>query len=271
MKDTRSQERRLAEVAAAVALWMALGLTLHLSANAYLLAGIPLTAAFQLAVRRRPMRELWVRDARAFRLGARGCAVAVLLAVYPAYEMVRNLRSGGAAVVTLWYLAALAGAFPAAWALRCFRRETVPTLLFCLATAGVLGVLFLAPAVILNHPARTLAARLNEGCTSLIEYIPVVFMLEEVTFRGAFDSHVHHPGERREYLTAFAVSALWGLWHIPVASGKQPLLLAIPGLIGVHGAIGTFFSISWRRSGNLMVPGFVHAVIDAVRNALLFA
>ena len=35
------------------------------------------------------------------------------------------------------------------------------------------------------------------------------------------------------------------------------------------GAAGVPFSIYWRRSGNLLVPGVPHALIDAVRNALM--
>jgi membrane protease YdiL (CAAX protease family) len=36
----------------------------------------------------------------------------------------------------------------------------------------------------------------------------------------------------------------------------------------VQVAVGPFLSLFWRRSGNLMVPGFAHALSDAVRNAL---
>jgi hypothetical protein len=32
---------------------------------------------------------------------------------------------------------------------------------------------------------------------------------------------------------------------------------------------GMFLSFGWRQSGNLAVPGAVHALIDGVRNALL--
>jgi membrane protease YdiL (CAAX protease family) len=39
-------------------------------------------------------------------------------------------------------------------------------------------------------------------------------------------------------------------------------------LLLVQVAVGPFLSIYWRKSGNLMVPGFAHATIDSVRNAL---
>jgi Type II CAAX prenyl endopeptidase Rce1-like len=266
-----SQARRLIEVTAAVALWIALGLALRLSPNAYLLLGIPLTAAFQLGVRRQPIRALWVRQAPPFRLGLPGWIAAAALATYPAVRLVAAMRSEGLSVNALWFLAAIAGAVPAAYALQHFRRETARHVWFGLATAGVFGIAFVLLSALGNGMSpNTPAGRLHYGVTSLLLYVPVVFLLEEVSFRGAFDSHVFHPGERREYLTAFAVSALWGLWHIPVAQGgKTPVWALIPGLLGVHVAIGYPLSVTWRRSGNLFTVGFVHALIDAVRNALL--
>jgi hypothetical protein len=269
--DGRSQTRRLIEVTAAVALWVALGLAFRLSPNAYLLLGIPLTAAFQWGMSRRPLRELWVRDSVAFRLDAPGWAMAALLVIYPAFRLANAWPTEGLTARTLWFLAAMAGAFAAAWALRKFRRDTLRHLYFGLATAGALGIAFVLVSAFGNGLARnTPLARLQYGISSLLLYIPVVFALEEVSFRGAFDSHVFRPGDRREYGTAFVVSALWGLWHIPVAvGGKAPLWALIPGLLGVHIAIGVPLSTTWRRSGNLFTVGFIHALIDAVRNALL--
>ena len=265
-----NQMRRMLEVIFAVAVWIALGIILHLSVNAYLLLGIPLTAAFQWGVRCQPLRALWLRDAAPFRLGAAGRAMAALLAAYPGYRLAKNLRVGGNAIESMWYFAAVAGAFAAAYALRSFHRTTARDLCFCLATAGVIGIgLTALSAVALGVAHWSFEARAAEGLASLLLYVPVVFVLEEVSFRGAFDSHVHYPGESHEYLTAFAVSALWGLWHIPVVLGQKPLLLLIPGLLGVHCAVGVPLSISWRRSGNLFVPGLTHALVDAVRNALL--
>jgi len=46
-----------------IALWMALGWTLKLDPNQYLLLGTPLTVIFQLFVNRRPLRAMWVRNA----------------------------------------------------------------------------------------------------------------------------------------------------------------------------------------------------------------
>lgn len=261
--------RRILEVSSTVALWIALGLVFHLSANAYLLLGIPLTAAFQWGVRRQPLGALWVRDGVPFRLGATGWAIAIALATYPCYRLAVNLRAGGNGFERAWYLAAAGGAFGAAYALKNFHRSTMRDLWFCLGTAGVIGVLMMGLSAVAAGVAHgSFAGRISEGIASLLLYVPVVFVLEEVSFRGAFDAHVHHPGETREYLTAFLVSALWGLWHVPVALGQKPLPVLIVGLIGVHCAIGVPLSLSWRRSGNLFVTGFTHALVDAFRNAL---
>jgi len=262
--------RRTLEATAAVAVWIALGLVFHLDANTYLLLGIPLTAAFQWGVRRQPLRALWVRDAVPFRLGATGWAWAVVLAAYPCFRLGRNLRAGASGIETAWYVAAVAGAFGAAYALRNFHRATMRDLWLCLATAGACGILLMIFGAVMNGPGhRTLVGRLAVGATSLLLYVPVTFTLEEVSFRGAFDAHVHHPGESHEYRSAFLVSALWGLWHVPLALGQKPLPILIVGLVGVHCAVGVPLSLCWRRSGNLFVTSATHALVDAVRNGLM--
>jgi hypothetical protein len=58
----RSRPRRLVEGFAFIAAWVGLGYLFPGSAEAYLLMGIPLTTVFQVLVRRRPLRELWVRE-----------------------------------------------------------------------------------------------------------------------------------------------------------------------------------------------------------------
>ena len=92
-----------------------------------------------------------------------------------------------------------------------------------------------------------------------------------MTFRGALDSHVRHPGGGHGaastiygIASAIFVSVLWGLWHHPVLP-QAPIWALLP----VQVAMGPFLSLFWRRSGNLMVPGFAHALNDAVRNAFV--
>jgi membrane protease YdiL (CAAX protease family) len=152
-----------------------------------------------------------------------------------------------------------------------------------LATAGLLGVLLvIGPHVIAAwygastvYPARgSLEQDVLVEIESLLLYIPALFVIEEVAFRGAIDSHVRHPGERHGVgltvygiVSAIVVSVLWGLWHYPIIPHAS-IFQVVAQLLLLQVAVGPFFSIFWRRSGNLMVPGFVHALLDSVRNAL---
>jgi hypothetical protein len=101
--------RRYIEVLAFVALWMALGWILHLDVNSYLLIGLPLVVPFQRFVRQRPLRQLWVRDAAAFRLGLVGIVIAVLLMLAPGYDLIFVAVPKKLWLVALWLLCAMAG------------------------------------------------------------------------------------------------------------------------------------------------------------------
>jgi membrane protease YdiL (CAAX protease family) len=263
--------RRFLEGTGAVAVWMTFGLLFHLSADGYLLLGVPITFAFQLYVRRAPLRAMWVRDAPAFQLGTAGVAIAIGLMIVPAVDLVGLLRSRAGWTVVGWYLAALAGAWAAAYALRYFNRKALRDLLLCLATGGTIGVLvWVLQAVGSSGPPQPVASKVVMGLDSVLRYVPVVFLLEEVWFRGVLDSHLHHPGEKRGVLSAIYVSALWGLWHYPVIPEPHPNLLpTLATVIPFHILIGVPLSLFWRRSGNLFVPATVHSFIDAVRNALV--
>jgi len=267
---TTSRLRRMLETTGIVAAWVALGIGLHLSVRAYLLLGIPLTAAFQWGVRGKPLRALWVRDAVPFRLDAAGWIIAALLAIVPVYQLVRDAQTRSPSMSKLFDLAAVGGALAVAYALRNLRRATIRSLIPCLVIAGGIGILIMvASGFAVGFAHRTLGQRLRIGMGSLLMLVPVSFALEEVSFRGAFDAHVHHPGETRGLVSALFVSALWGLWHLPVVLGQAPVLALVPQLLAVHCVIGVPLSIYWRRSGNLFVTGSTHALIDAVRNALL--
>jgi len=269
---TSDRARRTLEVTAAVAVWIAVGLAFHMTVSAYQLTGLVLIVLFQIVVRRQPLRALWVRDAPEFWLDARGWLLAALLALCPLFHVVKDVRTGATVLRTLAHLVGVAGAFPAAYALRKFQPATARALLGCLAIPGVVGILMQSAGAIASHTLahRTLSERLWVGVDSFFLYIPIVFVFEEVSFRGALDSHIHHQGEPHGWLTALWVSILWGLWHVPVTLGMSP---SLPRLLAnnviVCCIIGVPFSLWWRRCGNLAVPGVTHALIDAVRNALL--
>ena len=262
-----------------VGIWMTIGWVFRLDGNSYLVVGVPLVVMFQLLVRRKPLVTLWVRDAERFRLSPLGIAFGMGMAVLPGSRLVRILRSADWAShipEILWYLCCIIGAFGAAFAFCRFSKRTWKELGFCMLTAGVIGsgtmVLgALLRSVISHAPIGLNGASAMTALESFALYVPVCFVLEEVVFRGAIDSHVFQPGDEGRWWTAIFVSTLWGWWHLPIVgvSGIQHWITLIILLPCIHIAVGVFLSLSWRRSGNLAVSATVHAFIDAVRNMLM--
>ena len=277
-----NQFQRCVQVVALVGIWMAIGWLFHLDADSYLVVGVPLVVAFQLFVRKKPLVTLWIRDAERFRLNVWGIVLGFALAVLPAVELIQTFRQADWPSYTpeiLWYACCIIGAFGAAFGFSHFTRQTWKELGFCAGTAGAIGCLtmsfgFLTRLAVksMHHTPVTFTwANALTGLQSFVLYVPVCFVLEEVVFRGAIDSHVFRPGDKGQWWTAFFVSTLWGWWHLPIAGSKgiMQLMTLIVLLPCIHIAIGVFLSLSWRRSGNLAVPATVHAFIDAVRNMLL--
>jgi membrane protease YdiL (CAAX protease family) len=264
----RSRRRRSVEAATFVAVWITAGYLLPLTSNGYLLLGIPLTLAFQVFVRRRPLRELFAAGTSRFTVDRRGAALAVALATVPGWYAARSL-TGEDWVTTGWYLAATAGAVCAAFAIRArsvssaLRSAALPIAI----GAGGMTLVYGTLHVVTGTPLPVGAA-LEALPTYVALYFPATFLLEEVTFRGALDAHVHHDGETRGWQSAVFISTLWGLWHLPV-SHALPLPLQVTELVVVHVVLGVPLSMAWRRSRNLAAPAFAHAVNDAVRNALM--
>jgi membrane protease YdiL (CAAX protease family) len=266
--DREARRRRVLGGFGFVAVWVAVGYLVCPNDLTYLLLGIPLTIGFQTLVRRRPLRELWVRDATRFTLDRRGLVLAAVLVAAPVYFGIQALP-GAHWWLTGWYIAAAVGAVGAAFAL----RATTPAAMLLSAMlpmtvgaggmAAVLGGIHVATGT----PVHALAV-VGTVAKYLAIYFPLTFVIEEVAFRGALDAHVHHDGEGRGWLSAVFVSALWGLWHLPISTGMAlPLLVA--ELLTVHILIGVPLSFAWRRTRNLSGPAFAHAAIDAVRNALM--
>jgi membrane protease YdiL (CAAX protease family) len=270
------QSRRLLEVTAVVAIWMAIGALINdggsgtasgSTLNWYLLIGVPLVAAFQLWVRRRPLIELWIRD------GGRGIFKPMLFrilfaaaVIFPIYVVIKSLADSLPASFVIYGLVSIVGAGGFAYAYMHFNTRTFKYLALCLATAGAIGVIpeiihdFTAGA---SHPLATSASGdFWVFWLSFLTYLPSLYVMEEVAFRGCFDSHIHQEGDRHGIWTAIYVSALWGAWHGPIIGWED-----VPLLVVSMGIIGTFLSIFWRKSGNLGVSATTHAVIDSVRNA----
>lgn len=270
-----NQVFRCVHAIAFVGIWMAIGWLFHLDANSYLLIGVPLVIVFQVFVRKKSLVSLWVRDADRFRLDIGGVVIALAVAVWPTINIIQSFKSSAWSShlpEMLWMVCCIGGSFCAAFSLRHFTGETWKSLLFCMATAGIIGCgIMVAGVLVRKHSIIPNYQQALVGLSSFGLYFPVSFILEEVVFRGAIDSHVHQLGDSRSWLSALFVSALWGLWHLPILGVKGILqLVALIILMPcIHIATGVFLSLSWRRSGNLAVPAIVHATIDAVRNMLL--
>jgi len=229
-----------------------------------------------LFVRRRPIKDLWVRGGPALslkRVSLKLAILAILLAIVPFVYLAQNVVRGQGLDFILYLLAAIVGAGAAAYTLWQFRRETWRYLGLCLATAGVLGVLIFAwhdVSTALPTGGRLGPAALV-GIEQLLALIPVMFMMEEVAFRGAIDSYVRHPGESHGVgstvygiVSTIVVSVLRGIWHYPIIPlppefAHASVIVHIAMLLPLQVAVGPFLSLFWRRSGNLMVPGFAHA------------
>ena len=263
-----SQRRRAVEAIGFVAVWMAAGYLLPISSDGYLLLGIPLTVAFQLFVRRRPLRELFAPATSRLAWDGKALATAAALALLPAVYAVGAVRSHDW-VLAGWYLAAVVGAVCAAFALRAgtvlgaLRSAALPIAIGATGMALVYSAIHVVAGVPLSA-AAAVAAVLKY--TAL--YFPATFLLEEVSFRGAIDPHVHQDHRERGWRTAIFVSVLWGLWHLPVSHGLPAPLLVLE-LVVVHVLLGVPLSFAWRRTRNLAGPALAHAVIDAVRNAFM--
>ena len=279
IKRPANQIVRCGHAVTFVGIWMAIGWLFHLDGNSYLLLGVPLVAAFQIFICKRSLVNLWVRDATCFRLNILGILLGFGIAILPTFELSRALASVHWQLhmpEILWLVCCICGAFCSAFSLCQFTKPTWKALWFCLATAGVIGYAimgggFLTRVLLHKQSVIFTASQILKGGKSFLLYFPISFILEEVAFRGAIDSHIHQAGDKHSWLSAIFVSALWGLWHLPIvgAKGILQLVTLIILLPCIHIATGTFLSLSWRRSGNLAVPAMVHALIDAVRNMLL--
>ncbi len=256
---------------------MALGWILRCGPNGYLLLGVPLLVAFQLFVCRQPLRALWVRETTdAFRIDGLGLLFAAVLMIVPVLDLIQWTRSERNWIVGLWLSCAMAGAVCAAFALRRQRLGAARRALPAFLAAVAIGAMLMAAAA---------AARGNRAGLSLIKlwplfhqflsYFAVTFVLEEVVFRGALDSHLYPPSTnelktRARWWSAIFVSVLWGLWHLPIIPTKNVLELTavIPIILTVHTLVGVPLSFAWRTGGTLVMPAIAHALIDAYRNVI---
>jgi hypothetical protein len=121
-----------------VSVWIAISLIFQLSANFHLLLGIPLVLAFEVFIRRRPIADLWVRDAPRAPIDRKTIAIGIILVLLAHPALTQQVAAGAPAwdmrIAIGLFAAGAVGATYAVRALRVDRRTWIYT---CLAT--VLG------------------------------------------------------------------------------------------------------------------------------------
>ena len=279
-----SRRLRFVIVTVVVAIYVAFGFLLHLDLAEYQLLGILFLLAFQLGIRRQPLRAAWVSSGPPLRLDARFLVLWLLFSLMPAYLALTALARSDPWNAAL-YGTGIVGAAGLAYALRGMRAANFRQLGLCLLTVGAIGILpqllaVLLPGVLHLHvgAAQTqagVAARpaltqgLLMGLETFLWGLPAGFMVEEVFFRGALDGYLHRGEAGIGWLSAVYVSALWGLWHLPGATQPSGSLLStIVGLLVAQILVGVPLSYWRRKSGNLTVDNAAHALLDAVRGTL---
>jgi hypothetical protein len=187
-----------------VGIWMVIGWLFHLDGDSYLVVGVPLVVVFQLLVRKKPLVTLWIRDAERFRLSVWGIGLGLGLAILPTVRLIQTFRLASWSShmpEILWYVCCIVGAFGAAFGFCRFTKQTWKELGFCMLTAGVIGsgTMLLGTFTrwaVWHKPIVLNGAMAITGIGSFLLYVPVCFVLEEVVFRGAIDSHVFQPGDK---------------------------------------------------------------------------
>jgi membrane protease YdiL (CAAX protease family) len=267
--NAQSNFLRYIAVTLTISLYIGIGFLSHPDANTYLLIGIPITVLFQLLIARRPLRELWLRDGKPMCFD-RGTAVWLLLfLIGPVLTIIGGIRSGSWPIA-IYGLIAILGAVGAALAFRVLPPAYLRQLGLLLVLTIPIGLarLFLQRAVAgTGLQELALGKRFLAEIQSLLFYVPALFIAEEVFFRGALDSYLHAGEPGSGWASAIYISVLWGLWHTPIVGPiSVTVVLVLVGAQLVAGLILTWF---WRQTGNMAMPATIHAIIDAVRNALL--
>lgn len=253
---------------AVVAAYIGLGFLLHPDANAYLVLGMPITVLFQVFVARRPLHELWLVKGQVMKWDRGTILWLILFLIGPVQAVVSGFMAVDWAV-TVYGFAAIIGAAGAAVAFRALGKTAILRLSFLLLLTIPVGLARLLIGLATKGQGiadAELGGRLLTEVESLLFYIPAVFVAEEVFFRGALDTYLHRDERGFGWKSAVYVSLLWGLWHTPIV---HPLTwFVLLEILAAQLMLGLILSWLWRRDGNLAVNGTVHAIIDALRNAL---
>jgi membrane protease YdiL (CAAX protease family) len=248
-----------------IAVYISLGFVFRLETVSYLLLGVPLTIMFQLFIARRPLHKLWLRDNDKFHLNKLGWTITSCFIAFPVYKAIDLATDHELTLLNLgYYSAAIVGAFAAGYCYSNFTKKTLRDFLLCLGIIVVCRIsLYFLPFITGTHQFNPDYIR---GIKSLLTYIPVAFVVEEVVFRGMLDTYIHQSEKAVGIWSALFISCLWGLWHLPLSADENPIWFVLPSMI--VSLWGIVLSIFWRRTGNLAVPCFPHAFADAIRDSL---
>jgi Type II CAAX prenyl endopeptidase Rce1-like len=265
---------RLLAAAVFVGLWISLGAYLSLQPNAYLLLGAPLTILFQRYVVGRPLIALWIFRSSRWHVSPKTWLIAPGLAVMPLYLLYTMLSQRYDALRLGWAVSALVGAAVAAVTIAARRGRISRAGLQLTIYAVAAGCSVIALAGWQQHagvvPSITKVPSLIRD---FLLYFSVCFVLEEVTFRGSIDQFLigAASGSALSWTTAIATSALWGLWHLPIAFGptNPASLYASFQIVAFHTGVGCLLSMAARSAGDLVPAAIAHALIDAYRNCVL--
>jgi len=271
--------RRYLECTGLVLLWMAGGFYFHLGPVAYQALGLPLIVGFQLVIARRPLHQLWARDAPSFRLDRGTLVLAGILMIACAALLLLGragrVARGSERLIIVWPLCA--AAIPAAFALRQQRAADLRRALAVIAAAVIIRVAWVvvawAPtwAGALTFPAAKLPGFFTD---SLCEFVGL-FLVDEVAFRGALDPHLGSACNSRlhAWSSAVFVSILWCVWHLPAYYPKATTFLGLFNDIGPLSigtvVFGTVLSFCARRSRTLVPSAALHAANNAYFLTLL--
>ncbi|MBI2516613.1 MAG: CPBP family intramembrane metalloprotease [Opitutae bacterium] len=268
MSKGLGETRRYIECSIFVLVWMAAGSLFKLGGSGYLLLGVPLVVAFQLLIARRPLRQLWARDPGSFRMDFKTLLMALTLISVPVLALFFQVRQYGSMLVVI-----AVGAIPCAFALR---HQHVAKLRHAFPSFGmaiVVGCAVFASFAIWDGRSPGMGlAKLPIFFTDVVCLTLAGFVVEEVVFRGALDSHLV-PAQGTSFqpwVSAIFVSFLWGIWHLPLTflyPSREVGFLALAIFINI--LWGVPLSFCWRKSGTLLLPSVVHALCDSYRNALM--
>ena len=258
---------RYLQACAFVIVYISLGFAFRLKTEAYLLLGIPLSILFQLVVARQPLINLWLRQESTFTLRPLGWIITLCFLIYPVSQVIVLGSEQKLSLLDVgFYSAVCLGAFGAGFCYSRFTRSTAKYFLLCFGSIGLLrSALYFLPFIV---GQKELEFDFGQGITSLLLYIPIAFVVEEVVFRSMLDRYIHRSKKTDTFFSAFFISCLWGLWHLPLSLNKGNSLWFTAIAAMLISVWGIFLSIFWRKTGNLAVPGFSHAFADAVRDAL---